>query len=405
MAAGVVATPPRRAQSVTEQPRDDRPPSGRRPDAPGGRVAHAAGDRRAVASRAELQAAAPYTRSGRTATTRPTARPVIDRLADADQRVPAEHRRRSAADGRRGRRCRRPRTAGRRRGPRRARGPARRPRRRGRPTAGRVGSTAQHRPERRTRRRRRDDAAIRVMLVPSAVIPPSAEEQGLHDQHHASGRAPPSTGRRARRPARRRAGGRWCPRADREVEHLGGEDEGRRPGRPSGRCGRRARGARRAARRRRRPRATTPVATDVGASRKPSGTCIGIVLRWERSTLRPLVAHRPVAAQPTLSRPFATRRRHSRSDRGREPHRLSPGDTAPDFTLTDRHRRAGLAVRPARPQGDRLLLPGRDDARLHQAGLRLPRLPRLAAGAGLRGASASPPTSPRSWRSSASATR
>ena len=66
--------------------------------------------------------------------------------------------------------------------------------------------------------------------------------------------------------------------------------------------------------------------------------------------------------------------------------RLSPGDTAPDFTLTDDTGDRGLARRPARPQGDRLLLPGRDDPGLHQAGLRLHRLARLAAGAGLRGA-------------------
>ena len=84
--------------------------------------------------------------------------------------------------------------------------------------------------------------------------------------------------------------------------------------------------------------------------------------------------------------------------------RLAPGDTAPDFTLTTDTGEEVVAVRPARPQGDRVLLPGRDDARLHQAGLRLHRLARLARRPPATRCSASPPTSRRSWRSSASAT-
>ena len=88
----------------------------------------------------------------------------------------------------------------------------------------------------------------------------------------------------------------------------------------------------------------------------------------------------------------------------RERTRLSPGDTAPDFTLTtDTGEQVSLSG-PARPQGDRVLLPGRDDPGLHQAGLRLHRLPRLAARPPATRCSASPRTSRPSWRSSASAT-
>ena len=43
--------------------------------------------------------------------------------------------------------------------------------------------------------------------------------------------------------------------------------------------------------------------------------------------------------------------------------RLTAGDTAPDFTLPDDQGGEVSPVRPARPQGHRLLLPGRDDAR------------------------------------------
>ena len=66
--------------------------------------------------------------------------------------------------------------------------------------------------------------------------------------------------------------------------------------------------------------------------------------------------------------------------------RLAPGDTAPAFTLTRRHRRQGLAQGLHGPEGDRLLLPRRDDPRLHQAGVRLHRQHRLAARRRLRGA-------------------
>ena len=47
-------------------------------------------------------------------------------------------------------------------------------------------------------------------------------------------------------------------------------------------------------------------------------------------------------------------------------------------------RQVRHALRPARTEGHRLLLPRGVDARLHEAGLRLPRQPRLAAGRGLR---------------------
>ncbi|CAA9291035.1 MAG: Thiol peroxidase, Bcp-type, partial [uncultured Corynebacteriales bacterium] len=51
-----------------------------------------------------------------------------------------------------------------------------------------------------------------------------------------------------------------------------------------------------------------------------------------------------------------------------------PRRPGPRLHPPGRRRHAGLAGRPPRPEGDRLLLPGREHARLHQAGLRLPRL-------------------------------
>ena len=136
------------------------------------------------------------------------------------------------------------------------------------------------------------------------------------------------------------------------------------------------------------PAATTAVTTEVGASRNPSGTCI-------RDTL--LTASCSQQAGPAE---HSTRERPAPSPSAR----LSPGDTAPDFTLPDRHRRRSRSRRPARAEGDRVLLPGRDDPRLHQAGLRLHRLPRLAARRGLRGDRHLPGQARRSWPSSASAT-
>ena len=43
--------------------------------------------------------------------------------------------------------------------------------------------------------------------------------------------------------------------------------------------------------------------------------------------------------------------------------RLSAGDPAPDFTLPTDDGATGVALRPPRTQGDRLLLPRRDDRR------------------------------------------
>ena len=56
--------------------------------------------------------------------------------------------------------------------------------------------------------------------------------------------------------------------------------------------------------------------------------------------------------------------------------RLQPGDIAPDFTLTNDAGETVTLVRPAWPDGHRVLLPGGHDARLHHAGLRLQRLDR-----------------------------
>ncbi len=62
---------------------------------------------------------------------------------------------------------------------------------------------------------------------------------------------------------------------------------------------------------------------------------------------------------------------------------LAVGDKAPDFTLTDDN---GASVKLSKLRGKQVIvyiLPGSDDAGLHQAGLRLHRLARRAAGARL----------------------
>ena len=61
--------------------------------------------------------------------------------------------------------------------------------------------------------------------------------------------------------------------------------------------------------------------------------------------------------------------------------RLTPGDTAPDFTLTS-DTGEQVTLSHLRGRGDRVLLPGRDDPGVHQAGLRLHRLARSLRGAG-----------------------
>ena len=85
--------------------------------------------------------------------------------------------------------------------------------------------------------------------------------------------------------------------------------------------------------------------------------------------------------------------------------RLEASQTAPDFTLTDHEGRTVRLARLRRTTGDRLLLPGRDDAGLHQAGVRLPRLAWCACSRPGTTSSASPRTSRRSWRSSWSRSR
>ena len=59
----------------------------------------------------------------------------------------------------------------------------------------------------------------------------------------------------------------------------------------------------------------------------------------------------------------------------------TPLPTSPCPTADGKHV---TLSRPARPASGRLLLPGRDHPGLHQAGVRLPRQPRLAAGRGIR---------------------
>ena len=117
------------------------------------------------------------------------------------------------------------------------------------------------------------------------------------------------------------------------------------------------------------PTAMTPVATEVGASRNPSGTCMSATLRYCKSFA--------TTPKSDWSNPLD---RHPAATRAPLPRRRRPG-----LHPAHRHRRRGLALRPARAQGDRLLLPGRDDRRVHQAGLRLQRVARVAAGCRLRG--------------------
>ena len=75
-------------------------------------------------------------------------------------------------------------------------------------------------------------------------------------------------------------------------------------------------------------------------------------------------------------------------------HAPAPGDTAPDFTLPDADGNEVSLSDLRGPQGDRLLLPGRDDPGLHQAGLRLPRLARRRCRAPATRCSASRPDKP-----------
>ena len=153
---------------------------------------------------------APYTRSGRTATTLPTTRPVITASPMPISTCHADHRGQRA--------CR----AGCRRVPPTAYSPtktsaatgtetnaASRPRRR-RPAraAWAAPPGAAGRP---ASRRRRVTRPISMMLVPSAVMPPSAKSRPARAAPR-SGRARRSTARPAPRRARRRAGGRWCRR-------------------------------------------------------------------------------------------------------------------------------------------------------------------------------------------------
>ena len=65
----------------------------------------------------------------------------------------------------------------------------------------------------------------------------------------------------------------------------------------------------------------------------------------------------------------------SETDSGTDtaPARLSPGDPAPDFTLPDADGNQIALVGVPRPSGDRVLLPGRADPGLHDAGGRLHR--------------------------------
>src|SRR6478735_5115468 len=74
--------------------------------------------------------------------------------------------------------------------------------------------------------------------------------------------------------------------------------------------------------------ATAPVATEVGASRKPSGTCMRSPAQWR------LTGDRLGGTRDCSAYVIAHRLRHGVCHVS-QPARLSPGDTAPEFTLTD----------------------------------------------------------------------
>ncbi len=151
-----------------------------------------------------------------------------------------------------------------------------------------------------------------------------------------------------------------------------------------------------------------PVATEVGASRNPSGTCMSVLLIGRRSgsTLRVVGWSR---TSPPYCMPFATAparsgavsHSHERPGPPLPPATPPPTSRSPPTPATQRLARSSLR----RPQGDRLLLPGRDDARLHASRPATSPTPSTRCkAAGYDRRSASPRTPPPSWRSSASAT-
>ena len=251
-------------------------------------------------------------------------------LADADQHVHADHRGRRACRAR-GRRCRRRRRA--RRTPARPPGPrpARRcPPARRRPATACLGSTGLEQLE-------DDPADDDGGQRPSGDVgaergdPAVGEEQRTGPAARRSRRATPVHG-----PTRIAASAppiRWplVPDADREVEHLHREDERRdQAGHRRGAVVELAAGADEGDSHARNG-GDRAVTTDVGASRNPSGTCMrvppGLVGRLARS----VGLRCPPYGYCML---FATSAPIGLEDHPvSETERLSPGDTAPDFTL------------------------------------------------------------------------
>src|SRR6476660_7543632 len=181
---------------------------------------------------------------------------------------------------------------------------------------------------------------IRVMLVPSAVMPPSAISRACTtsttDRHSTAVHGPTRTAASAP-PIR-------CPLVPAPTGKLiiwaAKTKVATSP----------AAGAVRSSSSRRAPRrehatattATAPVATEVGASRKPSGTCTWSLLLgrgwldvwWPARIPR----YRAGTPRPYCNRLATTNRTALRTDRVQElrmPDRLTTGDTAPDFTLTN----------------------------------------------------------------------
>ena len=215
-----------------------------------------------------------------------------------------------------------------------------------RTSGSRFGSTACSEPEHQPADADAPTSAIRVMLVPSAVMPPSAKSRPGPAARRArqSARRPRADQDRGQRAAEQVAAGAG---ADREVDHLARRRRTPRRGRPSARYGRRARGG--------------PAQRDRHAGRGDHAG--GDRGRGVEEAVGDVHVDTHYVDCDTSVQHYVSHRRN-RSHHPMSPSdRLSPGDTAPDFTLTaDTGEQVSLS-RPARPQGDRLLLPGRDDAR------------------------------------------
>ena len=205
------------------------------------------------------------------------------------------------------------------------------------------------------------------MLVPSAVMPPSAMKRRLDEQHrrdaqHAGPRPDQHGGHRSPQEMAAGAG------RDREVHHLAGEDEG-------GDEPRHGRGT--VVEFAPRSPESESHATDGDHPGRDRG-------RGVEESVGNVHARHTTLLQLVCNKPRPDRSLH-RERPAPDPPAASPPATPPPTSPCPPTPARTYPVRPARPQGDRVLLPRRDDLRLHQAGLRLHRVARLAARRRLRG--------------------